>query len=234
MSVKALKRATVEALERKSAKTSFPSVPLVTTLKRKYVKRSPPAHASTIVLANRQRTKKINTRLLKPIVSELLAELDIFPAELGINLIAPREMARVNWQFLRHEGSTDVITFDHRSADGSSAESFDHNESASADSPLVVGVARGISRPATLHGELFVCVEEAVKQAAEFRTSWQTELVRYVVHGVLHLLGHDDVRPELRRKMKREENRLVRRLGKKFPLSQLHRGLPIAARSADL
>ena len=58
-------------------------------------------------------------------------------------------------------------------------------------------------------------------QAKEFKSSWQSELVRYVVHGVLHLLGYDDLKPELRRKMKREENRLVRLLAKRFSLAQL-------------
>ena len=55
-------------------------------------------------------------------------------------------------------------------------------------------------------------MDDAVAQATEFKTTWQSEVVRYVVHGVLHLLGHDDLQPDLRRKMKREENRLVRRL----------------------
>ena len=42
-----------------------------------------------------------------------------------------------------------------------------------------------------LHGEIFICVDEAIPQAKEFRTSWQSEIVRYIVHGVLHLLGHE-------------------------------------------
>ncbi len=40
-----------------------------------------------IVIANRQRTKKINSRLLKKIAGALLAELKIESAELGINLV---------------------------------------------------------------------------------------------------------------------------------------------------
>jgi rRNA maturation RNase YbeY len=107
-------------------------------------------------------------------------------------------MARVNWQFLQHEGSTDVITFDH----GDSSSDIQHSTS-------------------HLHGELFICVDDAVAQAMEFRTTWQSEIVRYVVHGVLHLLGHDDLKPDLRRKMKREENRLVRRLSGRFSLAEL-------------
>ncbi len=107
-------------------------------------------------------------------------------------------MARVNWQFLRHEGSTDVITFDHGEQSAVSSQ-----------------------RSAKLHGEAFICVADAVKQAREFKTTWQSEVVRYAVHALLHLLGHDDLRPAKRRLMKREENRLMRELSATFDLGQL-------------
>jgi probable rRNA maturation factor len=164
-----------------------------------------------IVIANRQRAKKINTRLLKHIVSGLFAELKITEAELGINFVSAKEMTKVNWEFLRHEGSTDVITFDHRKVVGqASCLSSSKNKHDRQD-----------ACPTTLHGELFICVDEAVLQAKQFGTSWQSEIVRYIVHGVLHLLGHDDLKPSLRRKMKREENRLVRLLEEKFSLAQI-------------
>jgi probable rRNA maturation factor len=69
----------------------------------------------------------------------------------------------------------------------------------------------------TINGELFICVDEAIRQAKRFRTTWQSELMRYIVHGVLHLLGHDDHRAADRLKMKREENRLVRKLASLKP-----------------
>ena len=125
-----------------------------------------------VVIANRQRVKKINSRLLKQIIGELFAELKITEAELGINLVAAREMALVNETFLQHAGSTDVITFDH--AEKRKVESGKRKQ---------------------LHGELFICVDDAAIQAKEFQTTWQSEVVRYVVHGVLHLLGYDDLKP---------------------------------------
>ena len=100
-------------------------------------------------------------------------------------------MAKVNWDFLRHEGSTDVITFDHGSTEG------------------------------RLHGELFISVPEAVGQAEEFGTTWEEELARYVIHGLLHLHGYDDLEPAKRRVMKRHENRLVRKFAEKHPLARL-------------
>ena len=159
-----------------------------------------------LVIANRQRTKKINTRLLKQIVGELFGELEIAEAELGINLVGAREMTLINETFLRHEGATDVITFDH------------------AEKPKAADGKRK-----KIHGELFICVDVARAQATEFKTSWQAETIRYVVHGVLHLLGHDDLKAAVRRKMKREENRLMRLLAKRFSLAQLCRAAKIGA-----
>ena len=159
-----------------------------------------------VVIANRQRTKKINTRLLKQIVSGLFAELKIAEAKLGINLVAAPEMTLVNETFLQHEGSTDVITFDHRNSE-----------------------SRIPNPELEIQGELFVCVDEAVLQAKQFDTSWQSEIVRYIVHGVLHLRGHDDLKPALRRKMKRKENRLVRLIAKKNSLAQIAQRSKISA-----
>jgi len=160
----------------------------------------------SVVIANRQRTEKINARQLKQIVEELFAELEITEAELGIHLVGAKKMAQVNRQFLQHEGSTDVITFDH------SSPNFQLP-----------------SPNSQIHGELFICVDDAVAQAKEFKSYWQSEVVRYLVHGVLHLLGYDDLQPDLRREMKREENRLVRRLEKRFALAQLSRTVKMAA-----
>lgn len=74
-----------------------------------------------------------------------------------------------------------------------------------------------------LHGEIVACLDEAVCQARRFHTTWQSELVRYVVHGVLHLLGYDDQDNRARRRMKAAEDALVRRLARRFVLSALSR-----------
>jgi rRNA maturation RNase YbeY len=103
-------------------------------------------------------------------------------------------MTRLNETFLRHDGSTDVITFDYAQADDNGSR---------------------------LSGEIFVCVEEAVLQGRRFRTGWESELVRYVVHGLLHLRGFDDHRAAARRRMKQQENRLLRLLKRDFEFCEL-------------
>jgi probable rRNA maturation factor len=165
-----------------------------------------------IVIVNRQRVRKINLRLLKKITNALLTELEIEKAEIGICLAAAPEMTRLNETFLRHAGSTDVITFDYA------------NDVAQASRlPRPSNRRQSSSRDgcATFHGEIFICVDEAVLQARKFGTSWQSEVVRYIIHGVLHLVGFDDSSAGARHKMKREENRRLREITRRFPLSKL-------------
>jgi probable rRNA maturation factor len=140
---------------------------------------APVRRERVLVLRNRQKDRPLSVPTLRRITLDLLEAMGL-GAELGFHCVSADEMARVNWQFLGHEGSTDVITFDH----GSTSEH--------------------------LHGECFICVADAVAQARQFGTTWAEEVVRYVIHGILHLRGYDDLEPAARRVMKREENRWVR------------------------
>jgi probable rRNA maturation factor len=164
-----------------------------------------------VIVANRQRVRKIDSRLLKKIVATILAELEIEHCELEINLLGAREMAALNETFLGHEGSTDVITFDYGSPKKQNSR-----------------LARTLAPP-DLRGEIFISVDDAIAQAKSFKTDWRSEIVHYVVHGILHLLGHDDLKSNLRRKMKSEENSLLRKISKKFSLAQIGGGSKLRA-----
>lgn len=137
-----------------------------------------------VEVRNRQRSWTVDRARVAAFAESLLRDaLGLGEATLGIHLIGARVMASMNWRWLRHEGSTDILTFDHRDR---------------ADAPL--------------HGELWISVDDTVAQARAFGVTADEELARYVIHGVLHLMGYDDREPSARRVMKREENRWVRRL----------------------
>lgn len=150
-----------------------------------------------LVIRNRQSLRKLQIPLLRRI---LLALLDKgFAAssyELGFHLVGPRRMAFLNEKFLQHTGSTDVITFDH-------------------------GALKLAGADRALHGEIFICVADAIEQAGAFGTSWQEEVVRYAIHGLLHLQGYDDLETTRRRTMKARENRLFRWTAARFALAEL-------------
>jgi probable rRNA maturation factor len=147
-------------------------------------------------IRNRQRVCRLDTRLLRRILRHYLREIiGIDSGALCFHLVDAPEMTRVNGRFLNHAGSTDVITFDHQEDPGS----------------------------AHVYGEIFISVPDAVKQARQFRTTWTAEIVRYAVHGVLHLCGYDDLTEPERREMKRAENRCLRKLRSAFNFAALDR-----------
>jgi probable rRNA maturation factor len=165
--------------------------------------------SGVLVIKNRQHATRLNTQLLRKITKTVLTDsLSLEGYELAIRIVRAPEMARVNETFLQHQGSTDVITFD-----------YTDYEPEAPDRQGKPKLPAG--RRKHVQGEIFICIDDAVAQAREFRTTWQSELTRYVIHGVLHLLGYDDIDAADRRKMKREENRLVKEVARLFPLSKL-------------
>lgn len=153
-----------------------------------------------ISLRNEQRDQRVDSRLLRRIAAWVLDHaLALDSYSLGVALVNARKMAAANQQFLGHEGSTDVITFDYN-------EGYDF-----------------AGERLQLSGDLYISVPDAIRQAREFRTSWQEELVRYVIHGILHLRGFDDLTPAKRKLMKGEENRLVKLARREFNFAALAR-----------
>ena len=64
--------------------------------------------------------------------------------------------------------------------------------------------------PATTLGDLVISTETAERQAKKFRTTYDREIVRLIVHGLLHLCGydHEGVPASEAQRMRREEQRL--------------------------
>lgn len=151
--------------------------------------------AVRITIQNRQTTRRIDPARLRRLAAAVVARLAPGAgADLCLHLVTPARMARLNEHFLGHPGPTDVITFD-----------FSEGE------------------PGWLYGEIYICPQVAVEQARHYACPWQEELMRYVIHGVLHLLGHDDQAPAARRRMKAAENRALRWLADHQPVHQLGR-----------
>lgn len=59
------------------------------------------------------------------------------------------------------------------------------------------------------HGEIVISVEVARRQAAEYGEPLLRELLRYVVHGLLHLAGHEDASPEDRTVMDAAQEEII-------------------------
>jgi probable rRNA maturation factor len=145
---------------------------------------------------NRQKALKMDRKSWRRVARGLLEELlGLRDYELGVHFIGAAEMTGLNERYLGHEGSTDVITFNHQEKGGSPR----------------------------LCGEIFISVDDGLAYARRFGVRWPLEVTRYLVHGVLHLEGYDDMDPASRRVMKRRENKLLKALRGRHDLSKLGR-----------
>ena len=128
---------------------------------------------------------KSRGRLLR--LMDMALELTGLSVERGdLNVVITRTdaMAEMNEQFLGHQGRTDVLTFDLR------------------DSSIPVDDDDCVA-------EVYVCPEVAVEFSAKFGTSPSYELVLYIIHGMLHLAGEDDLDDEARASMRQAEARVM-------------------------
>jgi probable rRNA maturation factor len=57
-----------------------------------------------------------------------------------------------------------------------------------------------------ISGDIFISLETVASNAADFKVSFDEELKRILIHGILHLCGQDDKTPESRLEMTRKEN----------------------------
>lgn len=104
--------------------------------------------------------------------------------EINVIFVDGKEIRSLNRSFLDEKGDTDVIAFPYdRSLD-----------------------------PASPFGDVYVAVPVAVRNAKRFNDSPEREIVRLVVHGVLHLLGHDDHKPVPRKRMWEQQEAIVNAL----------------------
>ncbi|MEK9657698.1 MAG: rRNA maturation RNase YbeY [bacterium] len=61
--------------------------------------------------------------------------------------------------------------------------------------------------------DLYICYEQAKRQAKQYKQSLEKELKRLIIHGILHCCGYDDIKEEDRERMENEQEKLLEKLG---------------------
>ncbi len=118
------------------------------------------------------------------------AERENGPSTVDFVLVDDDHIAELNEHYLRHEGVTDVIAFDLRSEADEEMEFLAVDEEDVEDS----------------EGEVYVCLEQAARQANEYQASLVGEVSRLLLHGLLHLSGWRDSTDDERSRMHRRED----------------------------
>jgi probable rRNA maturation factor len=138
----------------------------------------------SISIACPQEIVPIDRARMREAVRAVLDGENVSDAEISLAFVDNPTIHRLNQRYLQHDEPTDVLSF-----------------------PL--------SEPnaSRLAGELVIGVEVAAEQAAGRGHDVQAELILYVIHGLLHLCGHDDRDDEDRAAMRQRERHYLRQLG---------------------
>jgi probable rRNA maturation factor len=127
------------------------------------------------------KTSGVSAPALVRTARSLLGAVGRSDASLSITLMDDEAMRKLNHKHRGMDRATDVLSF------------------ASGDDP----------GPERLLGDVVISVETARRQAADYDAALQTEIYRLLIHGLLHVLGHDHERQAYRTEMEAEERRLV-------------------------
>lgn len=63
-----------------------------------------------------------------------------------------------------------------------------------------------------ISGDIFISIDTVKSNAEGLKISFEEELHRVIIHGILHLCGQDDKTPETQEEMTRKENEALKKL----------------------
>lgn len=133
-----------------------------------------------VEISSSQSAVRVPRKKLFELVAFVSAAEGVRLSDIDIAVVNSAEIARLNRQWLRHSGPTDVISFD-------------------------------MSSPAdtAISAQIIVCGDVAAAEARSRGLGVQRELMLYVVHGLLHLMGYDDTDPESSQVMHARQQQLL-------------------------
>lgn len=139
-----------------------------------------------VIFRCRIRRTSVHERSLVRLAQRILTASGDSEAELGLEIVGNSRIRRLNHQYRQQDRPTDVLAFPLREAGG--------------------------PRTALL-GDVVISFPKAAAQASQYGHSIEEELIRLLIHGILHLQGYDHERGESEaRRMRRREREILRLL----------------------
>ncbi len=113
----------------------------------------------------------VNRKKIRDAVIAALTKQGLTHAQVDISIVGQRKIKELNESQLKHEGTTDVLSFPQ------------HERHELNDFPLPAEIPPHL-------GDIIVSFPEAVNSARRFGKMVDDQIVFYVEHGLLHLLGY--------------------------------------------
>jgi probable rRNA maturation factor len=136
-----------------------------------------------IAICNEQTTHHVADDRLEGAVRAILEDEEVRRATVSVAVLNDASIQRLNREYLQHDYPTDVLSF-----------VLERSE-------------------AELDGEVIVSADTAAASADRFGWTLADELLLYVIHGTLHLVGYDDAEPGRRAEMRKRELHYLGKFG---------------------
>jgi probable rRNA maturation factor len=136
-----------------------------------------------IDIANEQSELDINEPRLREAITRVLTAERVQTAAISLAIVDDLTIRPLNARYLGHDYATDVLSFVMERSDD------------------------------RLEGEIIVSAETAIRTALRFGWQPADELLLYVIHGALHLVGHDDLAPQEQARMRESERQHLAHFG---------------------
>ncbi|MEO8493800.1 MAG: rRNA maturation RNase YbeY [Planctomycetota bacterium] len=137
-----------------------------------------------VEIANEQSKHAFDADLLQQAVRIVLDGESVDRADVSVAIVDDATIQGLNRKYLQHDYATDVLSF-------------------------------LLSQPGEpLEGEIIVSADTAAREAIRFGWNKEDELLLYLIHGTLHLIGHHDASDPERAAMRSKERQYLARLGR--------------------
>jgi probable rRNA maturation factor len=139
---------------------------------------------------------KVDHEYLAEVVRQVLASERCTRATISVAIVDNQTIHDLNQRYLQHDFATDVLSF------------LLESELDPAVLPIPKGAPRGTGL--RIDGEIIVSAEMAKQVAVKYRWRPFDELMLYIVHGLLHLCGYDDLSPKEQSVMRQREREILK------------------------
>ncbi len=145
-----------------------------------------------IYCENKNKKIKLDLGEIEEVSQEILFLLKKNNVTFNLVFFSNQGIRAINRRYLGKDNATDVISF--------------YNEGHKAEGQGAVKFL----------GDIAISSDKARSCAIKYNISFNEELYRYIIHGVLHLLGYLDYKMADRIKMKDKENDILKKLKKRY------------------
>lgn len=108
-------------------------------------------------------------------ISEVIKQEECKEGTVNFIFCSKAFLLDLNKTYLGHNYHTDILTFDQS------------------------------DQPDDLSGDIYISIDQVRENAEVYQQSFETELKRVMVHGVLHLVGYNDQTPDQQAEMRKKE-----------------------------